>query len=218
MKNLIIIALFFAAFTSFGQQPGSIDYTEFPLAAENEDLLIEVFQALASHSHIDTLFKQEKYISSLNRTFTAEGRMVFSSELGILWEMTKPFTSLTIIGRDAYVQQAPGGKISRIEGSDNQTFSQFSRTIQSVFLGNYEEVKDLFTIYIKTTDKGAWTIALAPKDEILSGVIAFFVLSGQSDIDSLSLIEPSGDSINYLFNSISYPEKLSDDDRIKFNL
>lgn len=218
MKNLIIIALFFAAFTSFGQQPGSIDYTEFPLAAENEDLLIEVFQALASHSHIDTLFKQEKYISSLNRTFTAEGRMVFSGELGILWEMTKPFTSLTIIGRDAYVQQAPGGKISRIEGSDNQTFSQFSRTIQSVFLGNYEEVKDLFTIYIKTTDKGAWTIALAPKDEILSGVIAFFVLSGQSDIDSLSLIEPSGDSINYLFNSISYPEKLSDDDRIKFNL
>jgi len=209
MKKLLIT--FLAMFFSFGTL----------LYAQNKALSLEsVTSALSERPNTTGDFTQIKTISSNGRSLKSSGTFIIS-RLGIMWKTEKPFPSALILTEEAMVQVAANGKKNVMSGKDNQTFSNISSTLSSVFSGDLTGLKKNFDCNFTDLGGGKWQLSLSPKDSTIAAVMNTLLLSGSCPdqgavLDSLEMAETSGNSIKYEFFNQTYPEELSADEKQNF--
>jgi len=88
--------------------------------------------------------------------------------------------------------------------------------MQAVFGGDLKAIEKEFEIYYERRSAGSWVIGLKPTDKTLASVVRGLVLEGADDLEGISLIETSGDTVVYAFSGNAYPDRLSPEDEKAF--
>jgi outer membrane lipoprotein-sorting protein len=192
------------------------DVFSYPLDNRSRPLVIAISSRIASHKIIKATFTQTKMVSRLSRTFNSSGKMIFAADRGLLWQVTDPFPSTTIITSDRLTQKSASGKISTLSVGDNDTFKRFSSTIQAIFKGDFPEIENEFEIYFFQVPQGRWIIGLKPRDTSLRDIISSIEIHGTVDLEKFILTEANGDTVTYEFTDITYPVQLSAADENAF--
>ena len=90
------------------------DVFESPLTAERSKDLAQVLSAMQQQKYLRGSFRQVRTVKKINRDFVSTGSFVIADTLGILWNMEKPFQSLTTITRDKMLQKNASGAVSQM--------------------------------------------------------------------------------------------------------
>lgn len=210
MKKIFLLTALFLLFASIA------------LVAQTSLTLEKVCTALAARPNTCGDFIQIKTISSNGRQLKSSGSFIISP-LGIMWKTEKPFPSSLILTEDSMIQIAANGNKSVMDGKDNQTFSNISATLSSIFSGNAEALKSNFEYKLTDAANGTWALSLQPKDSTIASVMKEVKLSGTisenrstASLDSLEISESSNNTIHYDFLNQKYPEELSADEKQNF--
>lgn len=178
------------------------DVFESPLTAERSKELAQVLSAMQQQKYLRGSFRQVRTVKKINRDFVSTGSFVIADTLGILWNMEKPFPSLTAITRDKMLQKNASGAVSQMNMKDNAVFGQVSQTIQGIFSGNRKMLEERFQIFFETGKDGLWTIGLVPKESVIKKQISSVVLSGHKWLEKVTLSDVDGNPILYEFSKV----------------
>ena len=178
------------------------DVFESPLTAERSKDLAQVLSAMQQQKYLRGSFRQVRTVKKINRDFVSTGSFVIADTLGILWNMEKPFQSLTTITRDKMLQKNASGAVSQMNMKDNAVFGQVSQTIQGIFSGNRKMLEERFQIFFEMGKDGPWTIGLVPKESVIKKQISSVVLSGHKWLEKVTLSDADGNPILYEFSKV----------------
>ena len=173
-----------------------------PLTVERSKELAQVLSAMQQQKYLRGSFRQVRTVKKINRDFVSTGSFVIADTLGILWNMEKPFQSLTTITRDKMLQKNASGAVSQMNMKDNAVFGQVSQTIQGIFLGNRKMLEERFQIFFEMGKDGPWTIGLVPKESVIKKQISSVVLSGHKWLEKVTLSDADGNPILYEFSKV----------------
>lgn len=195
---------------------------------DKDPLVIKVCQELAKNENTVGDFTQTKTITQNGRKLKSTGKFIIS-RLGIVWKTEKPFASTLVITETKMVQTSAGGKKSVMDGADNQIFQSISSVLSSLFMGNTEKLYENFEILVKNSDFASWIIELSPKNQNIASVMTTFTLSGKLSssansnsqaetaiLESLEILENSGNTIKYEFSNQTYPQELTNNEKQLF--
>ena len=173
-----------------------------PLTVERSKELAQVLSAMQQQKYLRGSFRQVRTVKKINRDFVSTGSFVIADTLGILWNMEKPFHSLTAITRDKMLQKNASGAVSQMNMKDNAVFGQVSQTIQGIFSGNRKMLEERFQIFFETGKDGLWTIGLVPKESVIKKQISSVVLSGHKWLEKVTLSDGDGNPILYEISKV----------------
>lgn len=173
-----------------------------PLTVERSKELAQVLLAMQQQKYLRGSFRQVRTVKKINRDFVSTGSFVIADTLGILWNMEKPFPSLTAITRDKMLQKNASGAVSQMNMKDNAVFGQVSQTIQGIFSGNRKMLEERFQIFFEMGKDGLWTIGLVPKESVIKKQISSVVLSGHKWLEKVTLSDVDGNPILYEFSKV----------------
>ena len=173
-----------------------------PLTVERSKELAQVLSAMQQQKYLRGSFRQVRTVKKINRDFVSTGSFVIADTLGILWNMEKPFPSLTAITRDKMLQKNASGAVSQMNMKDNAVFGQVSQTIQGIFSGNRKMLEERFQIFFEMGKDGPWTIGLVPKESVIKKQISSVVLSGHKWLEKVTLSDADGNPILYEFSKV----------------
>ena len=162
-------------------------------------------------------FKQYKKIKILNSPLISEGKVLFSSNKGIVWELTSPIKSKFIISNDKIFETFRQNN-QIIKKQITQPGIQSIYTIfQALFTGDFDSIKSNFSITYQGSVKN-WKIFLTPLSPPLNMVFKEVELSGDHKIKTITFKEINQDTTKIEFlNQTNKPNKLTSDEEINFD-
>lgn len=195
MSRVFLACLLLLACSAFADVFGR------PLTAETKPALLQSLTVLTTSPLTVGEFKQVRTIKKLNREFVSTGSFAIDRQSGIVWDTRKPFATVFWVGDDAMVQFDPARNTKKtVSVKENPVFAEFSKTIQSVFSGNYGELERNFKIYFEK--KGdAFTVGLVPKESAVARVVASIVLEGTKELDKVKITDGDGNPVVYEFSA-----------------
>lgn len=195
MSRVFLACLLLLACSAFADVFGR------PLTAETKPALLQSLTVLTTSPLTVGEFKQVRTIKKLNREFVSTGSFAIDRQSGIVWDTRKPFATVFWVGDDAMVQLDPARNTKKtVSVKENPVFAEFSKTIQSVFSGNYGELERNFKIYFEK--KGdAFTVGLVPKESAVARVVASIVLEGTKELDKVKITDGDGNPVVYEFSA-----------------
>lgn len=160
-------------------------------------------------------FTQEHYLAKAQRSLVSTGTFVMAQEKGIIFDVQKPFPSKMIVTREKLVQVLNNSNVSVMDGADNAIFKNIAEIISSVFSGDAKALEENFLVAEEKGEKRILT--LTPKDPFLALLFERFVLCVGDSIESLTVVETSGNWVGYKFSNLIFPEKLTDGEEKLFS-
>ncbi|MCR5725734.1 MAG: outer membrane lipoprotein carrier protein LolA [Treponema sp.] len=206
------------------------DVYDHPLSSENSPAFTEICTALSEAAVQRGNFTQTKHIATINRSIVSSGTYIIAANStasagGIVWQTKKPFASTMTVSERGILQTTASGKQTKLDAAGNATFRELSAVISSVFRGDAAMLTEHFTVFFEqTAEKNSWQAALKPKDSTLQQMISSIVMTGTSKspaqslhaarslITSITMNEPSGDSIRYDFSEQRFSTSLSEEE------
>lgn len=170
-----------------------------------------------SSSAVVSDYKQTKLVKKLNRELVSEGTFLLKPGSGMVWQASKPYASVMLVGRDSVRQRTGTGKVSVLDVSSNQVYLSIAGAIESIVLGDYAHAAEVFWLYLER-DGDSWTLGFKPKDEALGSYMASVIVMGQGQrMESVLMEERAGNTILYEFEGL-VPTELTDEEEALFSL
>lgn len=203
---LIFISLPLFAFENLKiQKPSAMD-----------DEFKTLSQALSTTRTLKANFTQSKKIKVLKKPLLSSGKLIFDRETGVFWKLEKPFESIIVIDQTKLTSIDDEGKKITFKAEEKPMLYGFTKIFLSIFSGNTEELKKHFTVYYGKSN-GKWQIGLIPSSAELKKVLSKILLSGSNQtVSDIKLWESNGDLTDIHFTDIQKAQKLSADDKKKF--
>jgi len=180
---------------------------------ESED--VEFLKGLDSFSGSSLVgnYSQVKGVSGSTRTLTTSGKVLISPEDGIAWLAEKPYVSKLIVAKDHLTQQVRNNEPTQLEVAGNEIYTQIATALECVFFGDFETMQKVFNASLEKTES-SWLLVLTPKAKSLTAFISSIEINGDSNINSLCLVEATGDKILYNFSNLTSRELSSEEKAI----
>ncbi len=156
------------------------------------------------------LFRQTKALSSSPRKFVSTGTVQILPGTGMVWYTEKPYASTLVVGKDVLSQSVRGGDFVHLEIANNQIYVSIAQCMDAMFSGDFTTMQKSFEVYCLVKD-GSWNLRLIPQDKAVSSFIEYIVMSGESCLESLLLVEKTGDSVLYELSDLTYRELTADE-------
>ena len=207
-----LLALFGLASLTLAAEESVFDH---PVNDQSRDAMTSACSRIAANPVVSGHFIQTKRVTRLKKDFVSTGTFIFSGQLGVYWQVIKPFASTTIMTADKLVQKTADGRTSVMDGGSNTVFKRFADTIQAVFAGRLTTMETDFSLYFLPQDNG-WRLGLIPKEASVRKVIASMEIRGERFIESFQLLEASGDQISYQFKDCQLVPEHSADEKRQF--
>ena len=170
-----------------------------PLSAGDRPAIMLAMKALTEYPLTVGNFRQTRTVKKLNREFVSTGSFAIDREAGILWDTQKPFASVMLVGESSIVQWDSSRNVKKpMSARDNPAFADFSRTIQSVFSGKFDELERNFKIFFEKKGE-TFCIGLVPKEKAVARVVASIVLSGKAELENVTIVDGEGNPVVYEF-------------------
>lgn len=170
-----------------------------------------------SGSSIAADYTQTRRVERLGLELVSSGRMLIQEGTGMAWLSETPYKSIMIVGKDSIRQQIGDGAATALDVSGNQIYLSIADAIENVFMGNFNAVGDVFSIYYETEDD-RWQIGLIPKDIAVSSFLSYIIINGCDNIFSDVLVmQNDGNSVLYSFSGIEHRE-LTDEETKAYSI
>ncbi|MCP2040747.1 outer membrane lipoprotein-sorting protein [Neisseria sp. HSC-16F19] len=164
----------------------------------------ELTQTLQKPAHVQGAFTQQRFLKSLDKPMTTQGRFVLVPKQGLLWHMHKPFENRLRVRADG-IRQWNGSQWT----ADAKAAKQ-NRQIQ-LFLdllgGNTAGLEQQFTLEARGTAQN-WTLELTPKTAVMRQIFNRIELQGDSLVRRIELAERQGDRTVIQFKDLSTSQPL----------
>lgn len=205
MRKILLFVLLLAAGTPLmAQYPG---YNPIADAAKFKEQFAAASQKTNS---VKSDFVQEKNLSMLSEKITSKGKFWFKKSNMVRMEYTSPFQYLMIINKDkVYVKD--GQKENRVSAKSNKIFQQINRIMVDCVQGTALNNPDFKTRVFE--GKGAYLVELVPVTKGLKDLfksIAVYVDKKDYSVNTLEMLEPSGDNTSIRFTNKELNTNLSD--------
>lgn len=156
-----------------------------------DTVLAEPSRALAKTQVLQGRFTHRKYLAELPQPLNASGDFTLGRDLGVYWHTRQPFDSLFLLTPQGMTQRDEGAETLRLNADQPAV-----RVVGSIFLAlftlNVTALSQNFDLYgHKLTDK--WTIGLKPKSSTVASVFKQAVISGQRNVEQVTLTDQHGD-------------------------
>lgn len=171
-----------------------------PLTESSKPALQQSLSVLTSSPLTVGNFKQTRSIKKLNREFVSTGSFAIDRDAGILWDTQKPFASVLWVGDNSIVQWDSARNAKKtMSAKDTPVFAEFSKTIQSVFSGKFDELDRNFKIFFEQSGEN-FSVGLVPKEKAVARVIASILLEGRAELEKVTIVDGEGNPVVYEFS------------------
>lgn len=217
MKSLTLWALLAVLPTSLLAAPTTKEVNQ---VAHNEvtsiNTLEDVQMALSSHNIVRGQFTQTRIMEMFAQPLVSSGSFLLDKTHGLLWQQTLPFPVELVLTQDKLSQRFANQEPQVITAQENPMAFYFSHIFLSVFHGDTKQLAEQFELTF-TTNADHWTIDLSPKQAPLNAVFKQIVLNGNTDIESITLLEVRGDTTSIEFSDHTHqPDTLNDAEQAQF--
>jgi len=188
-----------------------------PLTAQTTESFRAVCARIAQYPVIRGNFEQEKILSRINRSLKSSGSFLIASDKGMVWDTLNPFPSTLVLGKDFLIQSRPGGQRTVLSAQGNEIFVSMAEILSAVFSGNAQSLEKNFFIYFKSSSS-SWELGLKPLNTAINAFAERIIMSGDTVIKTIVLIENGGDSTKYILLNHNFPGALNANEQALFVL
>lgn len=172
---------------------------------------------LSQHDIVRGDFTQLRHIAMFEQPLSSQGHFTLSKQQGLLWQQTTPFAVNLVLTKDKLRQTFAEQKPQVITATENPMAFYFSHVFLAVFHGDTHALQEQFALQFEHKSDH-WQLILTPKQAPLNAVFATIRLTGQQNIDKLTLQEIRGDKTEILFSHQTHqPETLTDAEKAQFS-
>lgn len=156
-------------------------------------------------------FVQSRQIAGFKRPVESSGDFVVARNRGLLWHTVKPFESLLSVSRERLrVTNGAGATETTLDARREPMLRTINDILQSVVVADVAALRARFDIDIRLIGAGGWELALQPKDATLRARFTDIQLAGGAHVQSVRLVEASGDVTSVRFEDQREDTQLTD--------
>ena len=147
-------------------------------------------------------FTQSKSLKALTRPLISQGRVVFATGIGVLWQPTSPFPSQVLVKADALIRWDSENKPKRTGFGQSPQFRALSDVFLAVFAGDTSRLAAAFDT-VASVGKKSWSLVLKPRDKGFAARISGIRVSGGQFVEELQIAEGQGDTTVIRFKDLT---------------
>ena len=160
-------------------------------AAETVVAREKIAPVLQSCLDSDASWTLEKRLPGFDEPLVSTGRVSCAKGLGVVWETLSPFPATTRI--------TPLWRIIEEDGVcttnslvDLPHYGRIHDLVEALSQGDTAPLEKAFLVLAETTDSGAWTMTLTPRDSRAKQLFSSIVLSGAASVERAVLKSEDG--------------------------
>ena len=162
------------------------------LAAE-PDALARISAQVEQSPVVRAEFVQSRQIAAMKRPLITSGRLLFSRQHGVLWQIEQPYRISYVLAEDRVVEIASDGSRRERGPRDVPGLAQVGRVFRAMLGTNTSALQEHFDVTAQA-DAQKWELILTPRQAQLAQFLSGMRLSGTRFVESISISEASGDS------------------------
>lgn len=166
----------------------------------------ELSQTLQQPGNVQGEFTQQRYLKSLAKPMTTQGRFVLIPKRGLLWHMQKPFDNRLRVRSDGIMQWNGKNWVAANPGRMGGQQQQI-RLFLDLLGGNTQGLEKQFGLQLSGTQQ-KWTLRLEPKTALMKQIFTRIDIGGDNVVRRIELHEKQGDRTVMQFNRIETGKEL----------
>jgi len=174
-----------------------------PLWAEDTATLKRIAAQIDQHAVIRAEFTQSKQMATLKRPLQSDGRIVFSRQFGVLWQIERPYRMSYVLGEDRIVEIAADGTRRERGLAEVPGLVQIGRIFRALLGADTTVLGEIFEVSAKgnPANGGHWEIDLVPKQAQLAQFLKAIHLNGGRFVEAIRIDENANDVTQIRFSN-----------------
>ncbi len=174
--------------------------------------LNELSVALQRSPNLMANYTQEKTLNKLNKVLKSSGEVIIIDNKNVFFRQNDPFELEQIITPNRFAQ-IMDDEVNEITKENNPQLFEISNLLLNIFSMN--EVNDRYFAYTLHGDLNDWSLAMEPKDELLSKIFKSIKIKGSENVKEIVIEDASNDTTQINFSDY---KTFSSNDLNKINL
>lgn len=174
--------------------------------------LNELSVALQRSPNLMANYTQEKTLNKLNKVLKSSGEVLIIDNKNVFFRQNEPFELEQIITPNRFAQ-IMDDEVNEITKENNPQLFEISNLLLNIFSMN--EVNDRYFAYTLHGDLNDWSLAMEPKDELLSKIFNSIMIEGSVNVKKIVIEDASNDTTQINFSDY---KTFSSNDLNKINL
>lgn len=174
--------------------------------------LNELSVALQRSPNLMANYTQEKTLNKLNKVLKSSGEVLIIDNKNVFFRQNEPFELEQIITPNRFAQ-IMDDEVNEITKDNNPQLFEISNLLLNIFSMN--EVNDRYFAYTLNGDLNNWSLAMEPKDELLSKIFNSIKIEGSVNVKKIVIEDASNDTTKINFSDY---KTFSSNDLNKINL
>lgn len=174
--------------------------------------LNELSVALQRSPNLMANYTQEKTLNKLNKVLKSSGEVLIIDNKNVFFRQNEPFELEQIITPNRFAQ-IMDDEVNEITKDNNPQLFEISNLLLNIFSMN--EVNDRYFAYTLNGDLNNWSLAMEPKDELLSKIFNSIKIEGSVNVKKIVIEDASNDTTKIKFSDY---KTFSSNDLNKINL
>ena len=164
----------------------------------------ELITLLQTPKNVQGDFTQKRFLKSLSKPITTQGKFTLLAQKGLLWQMEKPFANQLRVKKDGIMQW--DGKQWVANGKMGQA-EQISLFL-GLLSGDISGLKSQFDVTLGGNAQH-WHLTLTPSSLLMKQIFTDIQIQGDNVVKTIVLNEKQGDKTHIQFDHIKQNQPLS---------
>lgn len=192
--------------------------TTLPLASYAESSKVgQIFQQLSQTPVVRAHFEQQKKLTSLNKTFSSNGQVLFSKSQGVIWQIQKPVQADLIVTPKKLLQKTQR-TMSQLE-IDNSQYGSVATMFLQLMAGDETALAKNFNVVTANYTTSAWDVTLTPKSALFKKLFVKVNAQGGRYVNRIVITEQANNMTIINFSQqTAQPQTLSASENALFQL
>jgi hypothetical protein len=160
--------------------------------AGEPDALARIGAQIEQHAVVRAEFTQSKQMASLKRPLVTTGRLVFSRQHGVLWQIEQPYRMSYVLGTERIIEITADGSRRERALRDVPGLAQVGRVFRAMLGADTTALREIFEVSVQG-NSAKWDIELKPRQTQLAQFLSGLQLSGGHFVESIRIAEAGGD-------------------------
>lgn len=183
--------------------------------------LQQIFQRISAQQTVRANFVQQKSLASINKVFKSTGRVLFTQNQGVLWQIESPVQADLVMTAHSLLQKTSNTQ-SRIQ-LDQSPYGGVATVFLHLMRGDLTTLQQHFTIQsIRREGTGKapeWSIRLLPKTSVMKKIFSSVDVSGDDFVQQIRLLDKTNATTLIQFHQQrSQPVQLTQHENALFQL
>ncbi|MBN6069938.1 outer membrane lipoprotein carrier protein LolA [Aggregatibacter actinomycetemcomitans] len=164
----------------------------------------ELITLLQTPQNVQGNFTQQRFLKSLAKPITTQGKFTLLAKKGLLWQMEKPFANQLRVKTDGIMQW--DGKQWVANGKMGQT--EQINLFLGLLSGDISGLKAQFDVALSGEAKN-WQLTLTPSSLLMKQIFTDIQIQGDEVVKAIVLNEKQGDKTHIQFDHVQQNQPLA---------